>query len=275
MSSPVILINTEYILTGAEKITMPDELDPITARLVSELSAKILPVLSKSLSEALPAADFSVSVERVNRTAQEIKTSVERALRANVDDSRAGRSMIIQSIENLIGEISTLSKKIETFPNLLEAGLKNINFPVPEVKNNEVPEELLKEIDVISDRVGALTEGIKVFCETYAERRETVQPTFDPEILSGLEGLVRAEGKSHSRELEEFSREISTMTEESNTALLHEVRDIVSDISVVDVSGHSGNDDGVNVKKFLRLAVILSGAGVALTVLNLILLMVK
>ncbi len=273
---------------------MPEDLDPITARLVSELSASILPALKKSVVSAIPSTDFAGALERTNRTSQELRTSIERAVRSGIDDSRAGRSMIIQSIGTVLEEVSALRKsiekiekleKLEKIPELLENALNNIK--IPEAKNDTVPEALMSEIAGISERIDTLTQGIKVFFETYAEHREsdssgnsgTVQAFLDTEALSGLEGLVRAEGKAHSTELAEFSREISSMTEENNAALLHEVREAVaaeiSGISGGESHDRSGNDDAVKNVKLLKVVAALSFSGVILGLVNLILMALR
>ena len=270
---------------------MPEDLDPITARLVSELSASILPALKKSVVSAIPSTDFAGALERTNRTSQELRTSIERAVRSGIDDSRAGRSMIIQSIGTVLEEVSALRKsiekiekleKLEKIPELLENGLNNIK--IPEAKNDTVPEALMSEIAGISERIDTLTQGIKVFFETYAEHRENdssdlsnagiARPVFDAEALSGLEGLVRAEGKTHSTELAEFSREISSMTEENNAVLLHEVREAVaaeiSGISGGESRGRSGNDYAEKNAKLLKVTAVLSFSGLILGLVNLI-----
>ena len=270
---------------------MPEDLDPITARLVSELSASILPALKKSVVSAIPSTDFAGALERTNRTSQELRTSIERAVRSGIDDSRAGRSMIIQSIGTVLEEVSALRKsiekiekleKLEKIPELLENGLNNIK--IPEAKNDTVPEALMSEIAGISERIDTLTQGIKVFFETYAEHRENdssdlsnagiARPVFDAEALSGLEGLVRAEGKTHSTELAEFSREISSMTEENNAVLLHVVREAVaaeiSGFSGGESRGRSGNDYAEKNAKLLKVTAVLSFSGLILGLVNLI-----
>ena len=270
---------------------MPEDLDPITARLVSELSASILPALKKSVVSAIPSTDFAGALERTNRTSQELRTSIERAVRSGIDDSRAGRSMIIQSIGTVLEEVSALRKsiekiekleKLEKIPELLENGLNNLK--INEATNDTVPEALMSEIAGISERIDTLTQGIKVFFETYAEHRENdssdlnnagiARPVFDAEALSGLEGLVRAEGKTHSTELAEFSREISSMTEENNAVLLHEVREAVaaeiSGISGGESRGRSGNDYAEKNAKLLKVTAALAFSGLILGLVNLI-----
>lgn len=263
---------------------MPEELDPTTARLISELSASMLPVLTKSLMSAIPSTDFSGAIERSNRTAQELRSAIEKAVRSEIDDSRAGRSMIIQSVGTVLEEISGLRGMLEKFPEMLSSAVNSIK---PEEKKNDfVPEALMNELEGISERIDSLTQGIKVFFETYAESREhdsedgnseIIRPVFDSDVLSGLEGLVRAEGKSHSKELAEFSREISAMTEENNAAMLHEVREAVAEeisgISGEEYGERSGND-GMNAK-MLRFTMLIAGAGLVMTAVNLILLLMR
>lgn len=257
---------------------MPEDLDPVTARLVSELSASILPALKNSLASAIPSTDFAGALERTGRISQEMRTSIERVVRSGIDDSRAGRSMIIQSIGTVLEEVASLRKSVEKIPESLEAGLKNIKFP--EIKNDTVPEELLNEIEGITERIDTLTEGIKVFCETYAERAESVSVGnvsvgIDSEALSGLEGLVRAEGKTRSSELAEFSREISTMTEENNAALVHEVREAVAgEVAGISV-GEFHNDEAEKTTKLLKIVAAMSLSGVILGLLNLVVMMLR
>ena len=143
----------------------------------------------------------------------------------------------------------------------------------------------MNELSGISERINTLTQGIKAFFETYAEHREQnisvlpelLQSGADTEAISGLEGLIRAEGKSHSKELAELSREISTMHEENNAAMLHEVREAVAEeisgITGEDYSGHSGHD-GRNVK-LLKITAGLSGACLVLLLINMIMMMFK
>ena len=271
---------------------MPEELDPTTARLISELSASMLPVLTKSLMSAIPSTDFSVAVERNNRTLQELRSVIEKALRSAADDSRAGRSMIIQSIGTVLEEITGLRAMLERLPEIISSAVKEIKDGSKErekekekdkTENEEgiVRSVLMNELEGISERIDTLTEGLKSFFESYAEERENVsvmlRAGIDSEALTGIEGLIRAEGKSHSKELEELSREISAMTEENNTALVHEVREAVGEeigvISGEDYGERSGND-GTNAK-ILRFTMLIAGAGLVMTAVNLILLLMR
>lgn len=272
VSSPVILFQT-LIVTGAENFTMPDDLDPTTARLVSELAAMILPSLSKSLASAIPANDFSGAIERSNRNTQDLRSDVVKALRNLSDDSRAGRSIIMQSIGTLLEEISSLRKSLERLPDNLQ--------PKETITFDNTP--IITEINSVSERIDTLTQWIKAFFETYAETHENTNtqqppiftPSIDTEALAGIEGLIRAEGKSHSTELEELSREISALVEENNTALLHEVRETVSEeLSTVsgDIPPQSHSQNGA---KLLKVTALLSGASIILIIIDIIIHIVR
>ena len=105
----------------------------------------------------------------------------------------------------------------------------------------------MQELARISELINDLITGITTFSQTYANDRaqkETQTQNFevlnDSQILSennsrldklinnslpGIEGLVKAHEKTQSHELEEFSREISTLHEQNNLALIHEIKE--------------------------------------------------
>ncbi|MBQ3455006.1 MAG: hypothetical protein IJG36_01095 [Synergistaceae bacterium] len=260
---------------------MPDDLDPTTARLVSELAAMILPSLTKSLSSAIPANDFSGAIELTNRTTQDLRSETVKALRNLSDDSRAGRSIIMQSIGNLLEEISSLRKSVERLPDLLQSSIQPVlqaNVK-PEVTFDNEP--VIAEIDGVSERIDTLTQGIKAFFETYAENHEntvipeTLRPSVDSEALTGIEGLIRAEGKSHSTGLAELSREISALVEENNTALLHEVREIISEAENDSGNEHETSSHSPSHTKMLKLTVLLSASSIILLIINIIIFLLK
>ena len=264
---------------------MPDELDPTTARLVSELAASMLPVLTKSLTAAIPSTDFAGAAERMNRTAQDMRSEIVKSVRAAIDDSRAGRSMIIQSVGTVLEEVANLRRTVDRFPEMLQSAIKSAaNAETPAPVNAALPEEVMTELEGISERIDTLTQGIKTFFEAYAEHRENdapmpeiLRPSFDPDMLSGLEGLIRAEGKTHSTELSEFTRDIAAMTEENNAAMIHEVREAVAEefsgIAGGDTGGHHAGGD--MSMRMMKLIAGLSGAGVVLLVVNLIVMLAR
>lgn len=209
---------------------MSDELDPTTARLVSELAASMLPELTKSLNTAIPANDFSGALERITRTSQDLRTQIDKAIRSGIDENRAGRSMMMQSLGNMLEEISSLKRSIEKIP----ANIK----PVQEVKQDNNTEKLEHKLEEISGLMNELIEGIGNLAQSRpvitSETPESSQVLYESDrrldkmlttTLPALEGLVKAEGKAHTHELEEFSREISTLHEQNNIALIKEVRE--------------------------------------------------
>ena len=147
--------------------------------------------------------------------------------------------MIIQAVRTAVEEISGLKKLLD-----------KISF---ETQNNNKPDEnsinILQELARISELINELITGLATFSQTYArdhEKKEsqTAAQNFealsDTQILSennsrldklinnslpGLEGLVKAHEKTQSHELEEFSKEISTLHEQNNLALIHEIHE--------------------------------------------------
>ena len=210
-----------------------DDLDPTTARLAAELAANILPPLTESLMSAIPAADFSGALERSNRLAQDLRSSLEKVVRSGIDEDRAGRSVLLQSISSVLEDMSALKRTAEKIPASVDAALKT----KPDTQTIDI-QGLEKKIDGITGMLEELIHGVKSFGEAYAADREQHTPLVAQHIYSGndaqleqlvnsslpgLEGLLRANAKAQSKELEEFSREVSEQLKQNNAALIHEV----------------------------------------------------
>ncbi|MBR0234156.1 MAG: hypothetical protein IJQ47_08920 [Synergistaceae bacterium] len=220
---------------------MPEELDPITAQIVSELSASMLPSLSNSLKSVVHVDDVVNALDRTNMITQDLRNQIEKAVRSGIDESRAGRSMIIQSVRTVVEEISGLKKLLD-----------KISFDTQNNNSNKSDENsinILQELARISELINELISGIATFSQTYArdhEKKESQTSTQNFETLNdsqilnennsrldklinnslpGLEGLVKAHEKTQSHELEEFSKEISTLHEQNNLALIHEIHE--------------------------------------------------
>ena len=260
---------------------MPEELDPTTALLVSELSAQMLPTLTKSLSSAVRVEEVVNAIDRSNMISQDLRTQIEKAVRSGVDEGRAGRSVIIQTIRTALEEISSLRKILERVPENLEAVLKN-NKP----DDNNI---ILQELARISELLNELITGITTFSQTYAndkaqknseleqKEHQNFEPFSDSQILSennskldklinsslpGLEGLVKAHEKTQSYELEQFSREISALHKQNNLALIHEIREAVKQElsnSSEEISGRLGDEHGVRSAKISLMMKIITG----------------
>lgn len=253
---------------------MPEELDPTTARLVSELAANIIPSLTRTLNSAIPSNDFT-------RSSQDLRTYIDKAIRFGIDDNRAGRSVIMQSVAALLDEISGLKRMVEKIP----AQFKKFDTPPQNINTNDNSQEY----EHITELLNELIRGIQNLSETYA--KNITQNNADvknfietPEILHGLndsdtrldkllnvslpglEGLVRANSKSQSHELEELSREISAMQEQNNAAFIHEVREFVThelakyEEDMLNQLDSERETQNARISKMFRIVMGLSGA---------------
>ena len=273
---------------------MPEELDPTTAQLVSELSAQMLPALTKSLSSAVKVDDVVKAIDRSNLISQDLRVQIEKAVRSGVDEGRAGRNVIIQSIRTSLEEISSLRKILEKVPDNLEAALKN-NKP----DDNNI---ILQELARISELLNELITGITTFSQTYANDKEqkiseleqkNFEPFSDSQILSennskldklinsslpGLEGLVKAHEKTQSYELEQFSREVSALQKQNNLALIHEIKEAVKDELSNSSEKNSGDENELLSKKIsfmMKIIIGLSGTCLTFALIIIFMLMFK
>ena len=347
---------------------MPEELDPTTARLVSELAAQILPALTKSLSSAIPSLDFSEMLDKNSRMSQElslqvekaiqsvvensktsqniigrsfenmseeisrlkiilerrspavneipelqnileraskalnelernspaeVRPSIEKAIQSGIDDSRASQSVIVQSIGNMLEEISSLKRSLERLPGNLEAVVKSQKSEENLLTSPANNDEISRELSGISEKLTELTNGIKYFFETYASHREnqtyeirdTPILTNDAQLdriinnaLPSLEGLIKAESKSQHNELKEFSREISALHEQNNLAMINEVKEAVAQELTrhhENLASSNENKDEKKVLKLLKLSIMFSGAGMFLVIITILMLIMK
>ena len=276
---------------------MPDDLDPTTARLVSELASSILPSLTKSLSASIPTGEFVNALERSNRAGNDLRTQIERSIRNSIDDSRAARSVMMQSIGTLSDEISALRKAITNMPDNLEVKLNNASQNQSENNYDEIFAENNTKLNEIAELISELIKGIQQFSETYAKesmKRESVNVNVNHnpdtpeamhnnnlldkllnETLPSLEGLLRAQAKSQTNELHELSREINAMNGQNNVALLHEVHVAVEDEMQKRVSEDANEVQNAKMKKLLMINMCLSGASVFVSVIMFMILMFR
>ncbi len=278
---------------------MPDDLDPTTARLVSELASSILPSLTKSLSTSIPTGEFMSAIERTNRAGSDLRTQVERSIRTSIDDSRAGRSVMMQSLGNLSDEISSLRKAITNMSDNIERKLhsENTNENVNVNNYDEMFAGTNEKLNEIRELISELITGIQQFSETYASMSHkydsvNVNVNHNPdapdaiqnngmldkllnETLPALEGLIKAQAKTQTKELQELSREINAMNEQNNTALLHEVREAIDDTVKNKTADDSHDGKNMNIKKLLMINLCVSGACVLMSVLMFMIMMFR
>ncbi|MBQ6773963.1 MAG: hypothetical protein IJP48_07895 [Synergistaceae bacterium] len=297
-----------------------EELDPTTARLVSELAAQMLPTLTKALNSAVPANDFTGALERTNRMSQDLRSQIEKSIRSSIEDSRAGRSVMMQSIGTLLDEIVALKRSIEKIPSGVESAIIKA-APVKEDNNNidnNIMQKTSQEYERISELLSELITGLRTFTETYAkdsmkrelererdrerERESESRRTpnefagFDShsinennsrldkllnEALPSLEGLLKVQGKTQSKELADFSKEIMTSQEQNNAALIHEVRSAVSEELAEFKNDMINSIEALQTEhlnkfiKILRFVVILSGSSLLFALLTILILLLR
>jgi len=271
---------------------MPEdlELDEITARLVSELAASITPVLTQKLNsavrEALPeklSDDFRDAVDRTNMISKDLQNQIEKSLRSNMEDNRAARTMIMQSMRNVFDEITALRKNLDRVPEAVDSAVKN--FKPEENKNPEI----LAELDKISNLVKELIDGLRNFSEVYARDKEERNPenlqadTNEANSallekllntsLPGIEGLVKAHEKSQSHELEEFSKEISAIRKENDKTVIFKLKETFEselDEKSKEIISQFENELEERDKKFSLLLKITAGLSGVCVILSLI-----
>ena len=297
-------------------MSSPEELDPTTARLVSELAAQMLPTLTRALNSAVPANDFTGALERTNRMSQDLRSQIEKSIRSSIEDSRAGRSVVMQSIGTLLDEIVALKRSIEKIPSGVENAITKAAPPKEDKNKNDIMQKTSQEYEKISELLSELITGLRTFTETYAKdsmKRELERERdkereaesrkipnefagFDSQSLNennsrldkllnnalpSLEGLVKVQGKTQSKELEDFSREIMDSQTQNNTALIHEVRAAVSE-ELAEFKNEMMNDfDALQTEhsnkviKILRFVVILSGSSLLIALLTILILLLR
>ena len=156
-----------------------DDLDPTTKRLAAELAENILPPLTESLMSAIPAADFSGALERSNRLYQDLRTSLEKVVRSGIDEDRAGRSVLMQSISSVLEDISALKRTAEKIPAAVDSALKS--KPENQTLNTQ---GLEKKLDTITKMLEELIDGVKSFGEAYAADKEQHTPLVAQHIFA-------------------------------------------------------------------------------------------
>ena len=225
---------------------MPEELDSVTARLVTELAEEMLPALSneitKTLNNRIHVEDFINAIDKTNMISQDLRNQIERAIKSSIDEGRASRNLIVQLLKNSASEISQLRKILDGLPENLNETLKKI----PDENNSP---EILNELAKISELLNELIQGIQNFSQVYAadHTRKTGGDSDSDSILEsqalnennnllnnlinnslpGLEGLVKAHEKAQSHELKEFSKEIASLHDQNYLALVHEIKSAV------------------------------------------------
>ena len=152
--------------------------------------------------------------------------------------------------------------------------------------------EKLKEI---TELLNELIKGLQQFSETYANGKrnyDSVNVNVNPdtqeamhnngmldkllnETIPALEGLLKAQSKSQTHELHEFSREISAMNEQNNAALIHEIHETLEEELQRNITNNESKTSGMDMKKLLMINMCLSGASVFISIIMFLILMFR
>ena len=194
-----------------------DELDQITTRLVNELSLKILPALTRNLTQNNNNAQH----ENLNFTAE-----FEKAIKILSDENRAANEILMHSVNSVREEISKLKRSDKQEKIIID----------PEILNliNKLDENLK---NFYSDWLQSKQETNKIIEHEF--NTPIPQPEFKtPEIninadeifnkpIEEFENIIRAHDNIQTQELKALSHELENLTEQNNLKLNHEIKKIL------------------------------------------------
>ena len=181
-----------------------DELDQITTRLVNELSLKILPALTRNLTQNNNNAQH----ENLNFTAE-----FEKAIKILSDENRAANEILMHSVNSVREEISKLKRSDKQEKIIID----------PEILNliNKLDENLK---NFYSDWLQSKQETNKIIEHEF--NTPIPQPEFKtPEIninadeifnkpIEEFENIIRAHDNIQTQELKALSHELENLTEQ-------------------------------------------------------------
>ena len=194
-----------------------DELDQITTRLVNELSSKILPALTRNLTQN----NNNTQHENLNFTAE-----FEKAIKILSDENRAANEILMHSVNSVREEISKLKRADKQEKIIID----------PEILNliNKLDENLK---NFYSDWLQSKQETNKIIEHEF--NTPIPQPEFKtPEIninadeifnkpIEEFENIIRAHDNIQTQELKALSHELENLTEQNNLKLNHEIKKIL------------------------------------------------
>ena len=195
----------------------------------------------------------------------------------------------MQSLGSVLEDVATLRRTVDKLPvgTTSKAQPQSVSIDTS---------DLTRKLDAIYSRLDEVVHGLKSFAEAYAHtmedraevREAPLYSNNDAQLeklvtqsLPGLEGFVRANAKSQSQELEDFSREISAMHEQNSKALIHEVSENVS----AEVARYGEEMLGKlnveregqfrDVARMMKLAVMLSGACAVMSLIAVVMMLFR
>lgn len=258
--------------------------------------------------------DFTDVISKISNNVNVNLTSKLSQLQLNKNQSQntyeipSEISIVIESIPKIIDELLTLRRLLDNLPLNIEANIKKIhesfkndfssksdshseqNIDLNFLKTlpdeiNEFKNSVIKIIQKNFDDLNSKFEkNTKKF--TNEKSRENSNENFS-EYIHGIEGVLKAHGLSQTRELEAFSNEIASVSEQNSLTLTNKIHEIISQV----IANESQNlklqffnhfeNSNTNIqelsqlKKFLKLTLIFSGSTLLIAVISFVLLLFK
>ena len=202
---------------------------------------------------------------------------------------------MMQSLGTLSDEITALRKAITNLPDDIGRKIQKENVNHNEKNYDDILSGANDKLNEITGLLNELITGLQQFSETYANGKknyESVNVNVNPETqeaihnngmldkllndtIPALEGLIKAQSKSQTHELHEFSREINAMNEQNNAALIHEIHETLEEELQRNITNNESKTSGMDMKKLLMINMCLSGACVLFSVIMFLILMFK
>ena len=215
-------------------------------------------------------------------------------------------SIVIESIPKIIDELLTIRRLLDNLPSNIETNIKKIqesfkndfssnshleqnidlNFlktlpdDINEIKNS-VNKNIQKNFDDLNSKFEKNTKRF-----TNEKSHENSNENFS-EYIHGIEGVLKAHGLSQTRELEAFSNEIASISEQNSLTLTNKIHEIISQIIASESQklkqqffNHFENSNTniqelSQLKKFLKFTLIFSGSTLLIALISFVLILFK
>ena len=215
-------------------------------------------------------------------------------------------SIVIESIPKIIDELLTIRRLLDNLPSNIETNIKKIqesfkndfssnshleqnidlNFlktlpdEINEIKNS-VNKNIQKNFDDLNSKFEKNTKRF-----TNEKSHENSNENFS-EYIHGIEGVLKAHGLSQTRELEAFSNEIASISEQNSLTLTNKIHEIISQIIASESQklkqqffNHFENSNTniqelSQLKKFLKFTLIFSGSTLLIALISFVLILFK
>jgi ABC-type transporter Mla subunit MlaD len=194
-------------------------LDHATARIVAELAAALLPSLTSDVKEAVAAEvargarQAAALPERRGEDAGEELVSLHRASLQRFSETAASFAAAEASVERSVSELSSL---MERFCERMEGVAARLAQAA-----DDLARQSSGQFTALSSTLASVKSGLDD--ETLEDVAGTLR--FLKEAIPGWEGVLKADGRMQTRELSEFSAEMSELSKDMKLSLAAIVRE--------------------------------------------------